>query len=377
MAKDRVIEINGEIGPYGYGMGYVNYMLKQLGEGPITVKCSSFGGDVSHALKIKNLFQEHGEVTVEYIGFNASSATLIGHGAAKTLIHEDSMYMIHKPSMWVDAWGQMNEDQLANAITELQSAQKSAEACTLLIAQDYVNSRGMKLEDVMKLMKEERWILAKDAVQLGLVDELISSKKKPVVTNQAMAMMNSLGYPVPVTDVDAIDQVNDPDNKNGIIRKIFGFLNFSNQNNNAMKIFQNVLSLLAITGMESKDGVISLTEDQIQKIDDELKVKSEEITRLTNELKAKGDDVTRLTNELATSNESLTNAESQMTDAVTLLDAVHASVRGAASISDKIAAVQVIVDAKPGDVPLSPASNKVTGQFKDVAVDEVNNYCAE
>lgn len=194
----KEFEIGGYIGGYTGSTEYVRYMLDSLGEGPVTVKVTSYGDDVNHALKIKNIFSEHGGVTVEYVAYSASAATILGHGAKKTLIHEDGFYLIHKPSLWVDTWGRMNEDELARSVEEVKTKKKDAETVTLVLAQDYVKCRNMEIKTVMELMKEARWLSGKEAVELGLVDELLpAAGKKPAVTDTDRAVMAAAGLPVP------------------------------------------------------------------------------------------------------------------------------------------------------------------------------------
>jgi hypothetical protein len=72
-------------------------------------------------------FEDHGDVTVKYIGFNASAATIIGHGAKKTSFREDGLYLIHKPMVWVDIRGYYNEDELIRAIEDMKTQKKDAE----------------------------------------------------------------------------------------------------------------------------------------------------------------------------------------------------------------------------------------------------------
>lgn len=349
MAKERVIEINGDIGGYAYSMGYINYMLKDLGEGPVTVKVTSYGGDVNHALKIKNAFATHGDVTVEYIGLNASSATLIGHGAKKTVIHEDSLYLIHKPMVWVDAWGLMNEDELTQAISDFQAQKKDAETFTLVLAQDYVNSRGMDIKTVMELMKEARWLSAKETVDLGLVDEIIPSKnKKPVISNQAIAMMTANGLPLPVfenkevqSDKSIADKITD-----GFARIENAIKNSFTSNNppKMEKQFTCINQVLNVEGLEAKDKKVEMTIEQITALNDKIQ---------------------NLTNDLATSNANNRNAvsaqntaETSLTTLLNSLDSIDPTIKNAVDPTAKIAAINAKLASRPGVPPAAPQNTE-------------------
>ena len=337
MANKREFEINGDIGGYSYSMGYVRYLIRELGEGPVTVKVTSYGGDVNHALKIKNLFEEHGDITVEYIGFNASAATIIGHGAKKTLIHEDGLYLIHKPAVWVMTWGLLNEDELEQAIQEMKTQKKDAETITLLIAQDYVKSRGMEIKTVMNLMQEARWLSAKEAVELGLVDELIPEKgKKPVVTNQALAIMSAAGLPVPKLDAE-------PEKESigkSILDELKNFFSNNNSQSTMDKQYSFVNNALNVEGLEVKDGKIALAVEQILALNRELQAKDD----------ASANAVTAKTN----AETAKATAENSLKDLLGKLDAIDSTVKAAADPAGKVAAIQAKLAERPGTQPENP-----------------------
>lgn len=351
MAKERVLEITGEIGSYAFSMGYVKYLMNELGEGPITAKLTSYGGSVNHALKIKDMFASHGDVTVEYVGMNASASTLVGHGAKKTIIHEDSLYLIHKPLLWVDTWGSMNEDDIDQAIADLIAQKKDAETVTLVLAKDYVNSRGMELKKVMELMKEARWLSAREAVDLGLVDELLPTKnKKPVISNHQVVIMKANGLPVPEATV------NDDNDDLSWMDKAKQF--FSPKNKSEMnKTFLNLNKALNIEGFEAADDKVTLTVAQLTALNQKLGELEQSAT------------------EAATAKESAENAKntaetalSEFTDAI---DAIDASVKSAADTTAKVAAIKNKLAGRPGVPAEGPQNNNDNGPegTKDDSVD--------
>ncbi|MDR0543404.1 MAG: Clp protease ClpP [Dysgonamonadaceae bacterium] len=339
MANKREIEINGYIGDWYYSMGYVKSRLDELGEGAVSVKVTSYGGDINHALKIKNLFETHGDVTVDYIGFSASAATLIGHGAKKTRIYEDAFYLIHKPMVWVETWGFKNEDELQQAIDDMKAQKKDAETITLTLAQDYVKSRGMSTETVMKLLKEARWIPAKEAVELGLVDELIPAKsKRPAITSEAIAMMSAAGLP-PIPgpeDEPAKESVGK------IIRdEISKFFTPTNNSQSTMdKQYSFLNKTLNVEGVEVKDDKVTLTVAQILALNNQLKANEEAVANA-------GTATTQAETAKAA-------AENSLTDVLNQIDTIDPTVKAAVDAKSKVAAIRTKLAARPGTAPETP-----------------------
>lgn len=340
MAKDKVIEITGGIAEYNVSRNYVKYMLDQVGTGPVTVQLSSLGGDVNQALQIKKLIADRGDVTIQYFGFNASASTIVGHGAAKTQICDDSFYLIHKASVPVNPlWGSMNPDEIDQAIADLQADKKDAETVSLVIAQDYVNSRNMKMSEVMDLMKEARWLSAKEAVELGLVDELIpSSAKKSIVTNEMVAILSANGYPsIPAEDSS------EEEKEENLITKIINKINSQKNKPQMTKDYSFINSVLGVEGVEVKDNMVSVT--------------VENILKLNNELKAKTEAVQNLTTEKQTAIDNQATAENALTGLTAKIDELDPTVKAAATTEAKVAAITAKLASRPGAKVEKPHGN--------------------
>jgi ATP-dependent protease ClpP protease subunit len=336
MGRERIIEITGEIGSWGYSMGYVKYLLDELGEGPVTVKVTSLGGDVNHALKIKDLFASHGEVTVEYISMNASAATLVGHGAKKTLIHEDSFYLIHKPGSWVEEWGYMNEDQLEEAIAKLKAQKKDAETFTLVLALDYVKVRGLELQKVLSLMKEARWLTGREAVDLGLIDGIIPQKnKRPVVTGKMLAMITANGMPVP-----PVPALMEKDDTESLVEKVYNKVieKFTLKKDVDMnKEYVALNRLLNVEGLEVSGGKVTLTLEQVTAIHTKIEA---------------------LEKEAAAACRAKNTAETDLSAAIRGMDELDSSVKAAVTNGEKVAAIRLLLSKRPGEPPLNPQGKK-------------------
>lgn len=331
MSKTKVIELSGDISAWNISRAYAKYLADQAGQGELIVDLCSMGGDVNEALGIKKLFSDRGDVTLRYYGFNASAATIIGHGAAKTQIYEDAFYLIHKPLVWVDEWGRMNEDEIQQSIDNLQAQKKNAEAVTLTIAQDYVKNRGMEMKVVMDLMKEEKWLTAKEAVDLGLIDEVIpaSTGRKIEVSNSMVAMMKANGFPeLPSNSSEA-------EKEESLITKIINRINYPKQTQTKMrKDLTFVNQILGVEGVNENNGKVELTVEQI--------------LAFNNKLKSDSDTIVSLTSERDT-------AQNSLTDLNTRINALDATVANATTPEAKVAAITAKLASRPAAAAAAPA----------------------
>lgn len=350
--EKRVIEITGGISHWNNSAAYVKYLLRELGQDPIEINISSMGGDVNEALQIKAAIQDHGNVKVRYIGFNASASTLIGHGSCKSVMREDGLYLIHKPSVWINTWGQMNEDQIGAAITELQNQKKDAETGTLLIAQDYVKSRGMKPDKVMQLLQEARWLSAHEAKDLGLIDEIEPVRgRKTEISNEVMAMCNTLGYPLP-SNSPITDEI--PTEKPAWFTNAFNAIMDKIPNKQKMKKdYQFVNQLLQVEGLEEKNEGIVLSAQQCQSIDEFIKNQKDELENEKKKSKTSQDELSGLTSQL---------------------DELDDSIKSATTHPEKLSILKDLLRSRPGESAASPVSNSIGEQFRAEAKDPVNNF---
>lgn len=355
MPKNR-IEINGTIDRWGYGSNYFRYMLKGCQEGAVTVLVNSYGGDLNEAIAIGNQIAEHGDVTVEYVAYNASAATVIGLYAKKSIIHSDGLFMIHKTSTWVNTWGQMNEDQIDQAIEELTSQKNMVGASTLQLAKSYHDKSGKPVADILKMMKEEKWLTPEEAVSNGFVDEIIESKcKKKKVTGGVAAIYASAGIPLPEEcvsdDPDDADRKSFLDSIQETIRGCFGNSKNNNtnpQNNIEMdKQFTHLNRVLNVEGFEIQDGKITITLNQLTAF-------NQAIETATSERKTAGDDLKTVTD---------------------LLDTIDDSIKNAVDASGKVSAVKALIEKKPGVAPSTRTGpDNHPGSGDGVVLDEVNNF---
>lgn len=357
MPKNR-IEINGTIDRWGYGSNYFRYMLKGCKEGPVTVLVNSYGGDLNEAIAIGNQIAEHGDITVEYVAYNASAATVIGLYAKKSIIHSDGLYMIHKTSTWVNTWGQMNEDQIDQAIAELTSQKNMVGASTLQLAKSYHEKSGKAISDILKMMKDEKWLTPEEAVSNGFVDEIVESKcKKKKVTGGVAAIYASAGIPLPDDCVsDEADEAERKSILDTIKDTIHGCIStYKNNNDNTNpqnkiemdKQFTHLNGVLDVEGFEVQDGKATITLAQLTRL-------NQAIATAASDKKTAGDDLKTVTD---------------------LLDAIDDTVKNVKDGPGKVSAVKALVEKKPGVQPnTNTGADNHPGTDDGVVLDEVNNF---
>lgn len=366
MPKNR-IEINGTIDRWGYGSNYFRWQLKDCQDGPITVSVNSYGGDVNEALAIGNQIAEHGNVTVEYVAFNASAATLLGLYAKKSIINSDALFMIHKTSVWIDSWGQMNEDQIDQAIENLKAQKELASATTLQLAKCYSEKSGKAVSDILTMMKDARWLTPQEALDAGFVDEIIQSKckKKQKVSNCVAALFASNGTPLPEDCIG--EEETEPNPKNfskefieDIAKSVRSFLS-RNPKNDA--------NLESVTNTHTQDPINKPTMDK-------------QFTHLNQVLNIEGFDiqnnaVTLTIEQLTAFNTAMQEAEQTKTQHSTVLDelnALDATVKDAKTEEEKLTAVKNLLNKRPGVQPSNQLGTDTHETTQDYIPDEINNF---
>lgn len=306
------INIDDYIGRWGYSKQYIRNELAKLKGKPVNVRISSLGGSVEHGLDIRQQFVDHGEVTAYLYGLVASSATIAALGAKKVCISKYCMFLVHKVSNWVDAWGQMNADQIQELIDDLKENKLQNDKFDLILAQLYANKCGKQIDDILDTLKAGRWLTAQEALDYGFVDEIIEDAKDDKINLASFSdKLNVLGLP-------ALPQIEQKENKEQnwfqrIMEKLDAFSPATKiENNNHLinlimkKDYQKVNVILNVEGLEfDKDGKVTLAEDQVKVLNEKLdalekdasdkQTQVEELTTQVENLKKADGDKTKKT----------------------------------------------------------------------------------
>lgn len=196
----------------GWGASSANYVLERLRElkgRPVRVYVSSFGGNVADAFRIQQAFREHGDVTCYLVSFVASAATLLTLGAKRIVLDPSCLYLAHKCSYYIDEYGQMNEDELREAIARLAKNAEDLVTIDRVAANLYAARSGKTEEEMVAIMKEARWLSCDEVLRLGLADE-VQTVGADDLQAQALANISALGLPdIPKADVSEEDAEED------------------------------------------------------------------------------------------------------------------------------------------------------------------------
>jgi len=145
-------------------------VVKQLNElktKKISLRINSPGGLVFDGMAIYNAIARHpAEVTTYIDGLAASIASVIALAGKRVVIAENAMMMIHEP--WSYAVG--NSAQLRKEADVLDQIRET-------IINVYETRTGENRDVIAKLMADETWFTAKEAVAAKLADEVTTGMK--------------------------------------------------------------------------------------------------------------------------------------------------------------------------------------------------------
>lgn len=369
----RIINIDGYIGEGGYSAQYVRNAMAGAQDDEVEVRINSLGGDVGQALAIKDQFAAHGNVAAVYSGASASSATLISMGCKKITMTKDSFFLVHKPMMYVDAWGAMNEDEIQNLIDNLSSSLENAQRWTLQMAKIYSEKTGGTVKEMLALMKKAAWMTAVEAKKAGFIDEIITADKMEgwAGDEKLVAMIAGNDLP-PLPRVQTATAAAEPENNDlvkqineagdSFLEKMKNFFTSHTNKNPEMKkeVFALVCAALAVDALEMQDNGVFLNKEQLDKIEAEMKKLQ--------------DGKTTAEASMNTAVTEKTTAVNALTAANAALDELDTTVKAAEGIDKKVEAVRKKLAEKPGAAATGAQGSGDNTRKKIEGADEVTAY---
>ncbi|GAK31965.1 phage ATP-dependent endopeptidase [Weissella oryzae SG25] len=180
----------------------IHDLLNEANDDEIVVNLSSGGGEVVAASEIYTaLRQSDKHVVINVTGMAASAASVIAMAGDEINISPTAQIMIHQASISI----QGNKDDLEKISGLLDKTDKS-------IADAYVQRTGLPVEDVLKMMSDETFLTAKDAVDYHFADSIMfvedSKSKVTNSVNDGMlpdAVVNKIGTMIVQTKQETLN----------------------------------------------------------------------------------------------------------------------------------------------------------------------------
>lgn len=156
-----------EIGFWGTNASDFAQALSQAGDGPLTLRINSPGGDVFDGYAIYNMLRARtAPVNVIVDGLAASAASFIAMAGTTISMGEPSMLMIH------NSWGMCIGDR--NDMLDMAATQEKIDG---QIAAIYASKSGKPVADMSAAMNDETWYTSTDAKEAGLCDVVLTAPK--------------------------------------------------------------------------------------------------------------------------------------------------------------------------------------------------------
>lgn len=163
VAKDdnAQIDIYDEIGMWGVSAKGFRAELKKMNAKTITVRLNSPGGDVFDGIAIHNDLLAHpAKIRIEVTGLAASAASIIAMAGDEIIMADNAFMMIH------NAWGVAAGDK--GVMADFGAILEKIDAA---LAATYEARTGIALKSIVKMMDDETWMSAIDAVDHGFADD--------------------------------------------------------------------------------------------------------------------------------------------------------------------------------------------------------------
>ena len=178
------LKINGDIIPSDYQEIYdwfdlegtspskVQKAINALEDGEkLTVQINSPGGVVSSGQEIYTMLRALSNVEIQITGMACSAASIIAM-AGPCYMSEPAMIMIHNVSSWV-----------AGDYREMEKTADTLKRINKALASAYEVKTGKSEDEILKMMDEETWLTAKDAIENGFSDGYIEQSGDSTVLN--------------------------------------------------------------------------------------------------------------------------------------------------------------------------------------------------
>ncbi len=308
-------------GQRGTTANEVKNFLKEHKDQELTIAVSSLGGYIDDGLTIMEYIKDHGKCNMVIIGMTASAATILCMKAKSIKIARGSMMLIHNSSQMLDVWTSANKEKIDEIIAAFQHEREQLDTIDKCLADIYSVKNGKTIEENLDMMGKEKWLSAKDALDFGLVDAVLDDDDE--ATHQAKSVKNAFAGVTGAVEHYGFPafEGGEPEKKPGFFVRLRDRLTNKDSdsplNNNIITMKKIVLNLfcavLALQEIEldTEKGTANLTEEQLTKIENELKAKDDRISDLEAKLQTANAEKQTAEQAKATAEQNLTNLQQE------------------------------------------------------------------
>ena len=166
------VDINGTIGKGLFTDGYTFERFKtdvKNIKGKVIININSLGGSLSDAFSIYDMIRSmENKVVTKICATSASAATIISLAGDNRYIAENARYLIHKVMINLNM---VNSDDIEKVLPELKDLDRQ-------LINLYVSRSKLNYQQVLDLMKQNKFIDAQTAIEYGFIDDIIKDKKE-------------------------------------------------------------------------------------------------------------------------------------------------------------------------------------------------------
>lgn len=233
--------------------------LAACGGKKLNIRINSPGGDVFAAQAIYNQLKRYsGDVAVTIDGMCASAATIIACAGGTVTMPSNAVYMIHNPvSAYVGYIGADDAEAIAKQLDTVKNT-------ILAVYHDRVNG-AVSDSKLSKLMDNETWMSASEALAYGFVDEIDEKAAIEDRLDGNMLIMNSVSIP--------LDKFRNTAKLRGILAK--NVQNSAESEEKQVKDADILSKIKAVLGIEE-----SAPKQEMQAVDDAVKAERERVNAL-------------------------------------------------------------------------------------------------
>jgi ATP-dependent Clp protease protease subunit len=228
-----------EIGFWGVTAKDFVLALAQAGDGPITLRINSPGGDVFDGLAIYNALRARtAPVNVVVDGLAASAASFIAMAGTTLSMAEQSMMMIH------NAWGIVIGDR--NDMLDMAAVMEKIDG---QLAAIYAAKCGKTADEIGTMMDSETWFTADEAKDASLCDVIVSPPKPGSASNATPLKIESRARLLSASAIAAALPSYDPDGDgDNDAEEALGMVN------SAMVLLKEAVSCITGSPVEDDEG---------------------------------------------------------------------------------------------------------------------------